>query len=342
MLTTPRSAPFLKKHRGYCMSRAMGEFELSCGLPPGPDFADLAVLAETLGYSRVWIYDSAPLWEDPFVHLALAAERTERIGLATAVLIPTQRSVMAMASALATVSRISCGRLRACFGTGFTARLAIGQRAMTLDALIEYVTALRQLVAGETVRVDGASTRMLHAPGMAEARPVAVPLWLSVFGPRGHELAAAVADGIIGPPHPTLPSAMIVSGTVLEPGEDPGSDRVRGAIGAWRVVDWHNAYADGGAEAVDALAGGRAWREALEDLAPPDERHLLTFEGHVTHLPDRDRQLLPHIDIKSMVGEPERVAQQLHRLRDAGFSEIVYTPSGPDVMRELRSMASVL
>ena len=319
----------------------MSEFELSCGLPPGPDFANLAVLAEKLGYSRVWIYDSAPLWEDPFVHLALAGERTERIGLATAVLIPTQRSVMAMASALATMSRISGGRFRACFGTGFTARLAIGQRAMTLHALVEYVTALRQLLAGETALVDGAPTRMLHAPGLAEARPVAVPLWLSVFGPRGRELAAELADGIIGPPHPTLPTAMIVSGTVLEPGEDPGSDRVRDAIGAWRVVDWHNVYANGGAAAVDDLPGGRAWREALEALAPPDQRHLLTFEGHVTHLPDRDRQLLPNIDIKSMVGEPDRIARQLDRLGDAGFTEIIYTPTGPDVARELRTMASV-
>jgi len=32
------------------------EPELSCGLPPGPDFADLAVLAEELDYARVWIY----------------------------------------------------------------------------------------------------------------------------------------------------------------------------------------------------------------------------------------------------------------------------------------------
>ncbi len=64
--------------------------ELSCGLPPGPDFSDLAVAAETLGYSRVWIFGSAPLWEDPFVHLALAAERTSRIGLGTAVLDPAR------------------------------------------------------------------------------------------------------------------------------------------------------------------------------------------------------------------------------------------------------------
>ena len=37
----------------------MADLELSCGLPPGPGFADLVVLAEELGYARVWIYDSA-------------------------------------------------------------------------------------------------------------------------------------------------------------------------------------------------------------------------------------------------------------------------------------------
>jgi hypothetical protein len=45
------------------------------------------MLAEELGYAWVWAYDSAPLWEDTFVHLALAAEQTDRIALGTAVLI---------------------------------------------------------------------------------------------------------------------------------------------------------------------------------------------------------------------------------------------------------------
>ncbi len=319
----------------------MADVELSCGLPPGPDFADLAVLAEELGYARVWIYDSSPLWEDPFVHLALAAERTEHIGLGTAVLIPTQRSVTTMASAIATIARISGGRFRACFGTGFTARLAVGQPPMTLDALSDYVGALRRLLAGETTMVDGKPARMLHAPGLAADRPLPVPLWLSVFGPRGTALAREIADGIIGPPHATLPTAMIVSGTVLDPGEDAGSDRVTEAIGPWRVVDWHNAYAQGGAPAVDAMPGGQTWREQLEALAPEGERHLLTFEGHVTHLPDRDRQLLPHIDMKTMVGDPARIARHLGRMGDMGFDEIIYTSTGPDVQRELRAFASV-
>jgi 5,10-methylenetetrahydromethanopterin reductase len=318
----------------------MADFELSCGLPPGPYFADLAALAEELGYARVWIFDSAPLWEDPFVHLALAAERTSAIGLGTAVLVPTQRSVMAMASSIATIARISRGRFRACFGTGFTARLALGQRPMTLAALGEYVTALRRLLAGESATVDGKTTRMLHAADLAEPRPIAVPLWLSVFGPRGSALAGEIADGIIGPPHPTLPAAMIVSGTVLETGEPPDSNRVREAIGPWRVVDWHSAYAEGGAAAVDVMPGGRTWREALEAMARDGERHLLSFEGHVTHLTDRDRGLLEHIDVKTMVGDAARIRRQLARLAATGFAEIIYMPSGPDLHRELRAFAA--
>jgi 5,10-methylenetetrahydromethanopterin reductase len=317
----------------------MTAMELSCGLPPGPDFADLAVLAEERGYARVWIYDSAPLWEDPFVHLALAAARTTRIGLATAVLVPSERSVMAMASAVASIARLSGGRFRACFGTGFTARRAMGRGPMALDSMFDYVDTLRRLLAGETVAVDGRPARMLHAPGLTAARPVDVPLWVSVFGPRGMARATDSVDGIIGPLHPSLPTATLVSGTVLEPGEDPGSPRVRDAIGPWRVVGAHTAYAQGGAAAVDSLPGGAAWRAELEALAPEDERHLLTFEGHVTHLRERDRHLLEHIDVRTMVGEPARIAGQMVRLADAGFAEVIYTPTGPDVARELRMFA---
>ena len=145
------------------------------GLPTGPDFADLAVLAEELGYTRVWIFDSAPLWEDPFVHLALAAVRTMRIGLATAVLIPSERSVITMASGIATISRLSNDRFRACLGTGGTAHWTIGQPSISLNALFDYIGALRRLLAGETVDIDGKATRMLHWPGMTASRPECSP-----------------------------------------------------------------------------------------------------------------------------------------------------------------------
>jgi len=327
----------------------MVDIELSCGLPPGPDFADLAVLAEELGYARVWIFDTASLWEDPFVHLALAAARTTRIGLATAVLIPSQRSVMTMASGIATIARLSGDRFRACFGTGGTARWTLGQAPMSLNALFDYVGSLRRVLAGETVVIDGKAVRMLHWPGLTASRPVKVPLWLSVLGPRGNERAHEVADGIIGPPHPTLPSATMMSGTVLDVGESPRSSRVLTAVGPWAVLPWHTAYTYGGAAAVDAMPGGAAWRASLEALVPEDERHLLTFEGHVTHLSERDFPLLEHLDVEGRtstalmmkVGDPAAIRRALVQLADIGYREVMYTPSGPDLARELEAFAGI-
>jgi 5,10-methylenetetrahydromethanopterin reductase len=327
----------------------MVDIEFSCGLPPGPDFADLAVLAEELGYARVWIFDSAPLWEDPFVHLALAASRTTRIGLATAVLIPSQRSVMAMASGIATIARLSGNRFRACFGTGNTARATLGQAPMTLSALFDYVGSLRRVLAGETAVIDGKAVRMLHWPGMAARRPVQVPLWLSVMGPRGNERAHEVADGIIGPPHPKLPSATMLTGTVLDEGENPRSTRVLKAVGPRGVTPWHTAYHYGGAAAVDALPGGTTWRASVEALAPEEERHLLTFKGHVTHLSERDLPLLAHLDVEGRtsnvlmmkVGDSAAMKQAVALLAEAGHQEVMYNPSGPDVARELEAFARI-
>ncbi len=175
-----------------------------------------------------------------------------------------------MASAIATIARLSDGRFRACFGTGASARRTMGQRPLTLRYLKSYVTAVRALLAGETTVVDGQPVRMLHADDLAAPRPLGVEIWLSVFGPRGIELAEQIADGIIvGMPmdHP-LPIAMLMPGTVLQPGEDRGSERVREAAGPWQAVRYHETYAIAGADAVDAMPGGRAWRDGTRGSRP--------------------------------------------------------------------------
>ena len=45
-------------------------------------------LAEELGFASAWCYDSPLLYQDPFVALARAAERTRRIDLGVGVLVP--------------------------------------------------------------------------------------------------------------------------------------------------------------------------------------------------------------------------------------------------------------
>ena len=67
--------------------------KISCGLVPGPEAADLAVAAEGLGYERVFVFDSAPLWEDTFVHLALIALIIGQSGVAFAAFIDIPNAV---------------------------------------------------------------------------------------------------------------------------------------------------------------------------------------------------------------------------------------------------------
>ena len=95
--------------------------QLSVGMPPGPRTLELAQLAEDLGYDRVWLFDSAALYEDVWIWLARLAEHTE-IDLGTAVLVPNLRHVMTTASAIATDGAHGAGRLACGFGTGATAR----------------------------------------------------------------------------------------------------------------------------------------------------------------------------------------------------------------------------
>ena len=75
---------------------------LSCAFATSLDTPEHARIAEALGYQRAWFYDSAPLYPDVWVQLCRAADRTERIGLATGVLVPNLRHPMTNAAAIAT------------------------------------------------------------------------------------------------------------------------------------------------------------------------------------------------------------------------------------------------
>lgn len=76
---------------------------LSCAFATSLAMPEHTRIAESLGYTRAWFYDSAPLYPDVRVQLCRAADRTERIGLATGVLAPNLRHPMTNAAAIATL-----------------------------------------------------------------------------------------------------------------------------------------------------------------------------------------------------------------------------------------------
>src|SRR4029434_4134616 len=99
---------------------------LACLLAPGPQTVEHALLAEALGYDRVWLADSPALWQDIWVRMSLVAEHTHRIQLGTAVLIPSLRHVVTQAAAIATIADIAPDRLTVGLATGLNGRVALG------------------------------------------------------------------------------------------------------------------------------------------------------------------------------------------------------------------------
>jgi 5,10-methylenetetrahydromethanopterin reductase len=171
--------------------------DISCAFATSLETPEHIALAERLGYRRAWCYDSPALYADVWMTLARAAERTSVIGLGPGVLIPHLRHVMTNAAAIATLEALAPGRVAVAIGSGFTGRLAMGQRPHSWKAVREYVLTLRALLRGEQADWEGAAMQMLHPAGFAPPRPIEVPIVLGISGPRGLAVAGEVADGII-------------------------------------------------------------------------------------------------------------------------------------------------
>src|SRR5689334_15163953 len=104
--------------------------DVSVAFPPGRATPDHVALAEKLGFRRAWLYDSPALFHDVWMTLALAAERTTRIGLGPAVLVPSLRHPLTNAAAALTLVDLAPGRVSLAVGAGYTARHLLGQRAL--------------------------------------------------------------------------------------------------------------------------------------------------------------------------------------------------------------------
>ena len=163
------------------------------------------------------------------VKLDMAAVKTSRIELGPGVIIPSLRHPMATASAIVTLVGLAPGRVNIALGTGFSGRLAMGQKPNRWDFVAEYAQQVQGLLAGEIVEVEGRMIKMLHGPGQAPERPIRIPMLFGTAGPKGEALAREHADGIFT----VIPvssgfewQSLLVQGTVLDPGEDPDSPRV--------------------------------------------------------------------------------------------------------------------
>ena len=159
----------------------------------------LARTVEAAGLDELWV------WEDCFKQsgiasagVALASTTRIRVGIG---LLPTPlRNVALTAMEIATLARVFPGRLLPGIGHGVQEWMGqVGARASSpLTLLEEYATALRGLLAGETVTTDGT---YVHLDGVRLDWPPQPPppLFVGGTGPKSIDLAARVGDGYLSP-----------------------------------------------------------------------------------------------------------------------------------------------
>ena len=317
--------------------------DVSCAFATSLDTPEHIRIAESIGYGRAWAYDSPALYPDVWAMLSLAAERTDRIGLGPAVLVPSLRHPMTNAAGIAGLSALAPGRVAVAVGSGFTGRYTLGQRPLRWAHVEAYVRAVRGLLAGDTVEWEGAPIRMMHPPGFGAARPIAVPILIGADGPMGTAVANRVGDGIFAAGLPNGAAtgwhALLQFGTVLSDGEDLRSPRVLEAAGHGLAVAYHATFERGGREAVRGFPGGESWLREIEALPVPT-RHLATHEGHLVHLTDRDRVAVTEaadlLASFTLTGPPAVVRDRVAGLAASGVTEIVYQPAGADIPGELQ------
>jgi probable F420-dependent oxidoreductase len=144
-------------------------------------------------------YDETHPFHDPFVMFAYLAAITERIELATGVLILPQRQTVLVAKQAADLDLLSGGRLRLGVGVGwnYVEYDALGEdfstRGLRADEQIRY---LRELWRGDVLSFDGQFDwidRGVVIPGPGRH----IPIWVGGFSQRAFERGVMLGDGFI-------------------------------------------------------------------------------------------------------------------------------------------------
>jgi 5,10-methylenetetrahydromethanopterin reductase len=168
-----------------------------------------------------------------------------------------------------------------------------------------------------------------------------VPFVIAVGGPKGIAVAQELGDGVFAPaPIPGFGwSTLLVPGTVLDDGEDPGSARSLAAAGHAGALQMHGAFEFG---AIDRLPNGREWLAAYDDV-PAASRHLALHDGHMCGVNDHDR---PFVTGELLAGaglalDAAGWRERLAKAAENGATAVAYQAAGPDIARELEAFMTM-
>ena len=333
---------------------------LGISMPTPADPSRIVREAEERGLHSAWLYDSQMLYADLFVGMALAAQATTKIRIGSGVLVPSNRIAPVTATCLASLNHIAPGRIDFGIGTGFTARRTMGQGALPLKAMAEYIRVIYGLLNKETVEWESEGKRhklryLNPEIGMINLDdPIA--LHISALGPKGRRLTATSNAGwvtIYGGMDQTRrdigemrqswrdagkdPNQGYATcfgfGCVLDPGEPADSPRAKAQAGTLVSTILHNFMEaeERGSIGLGAVEGplGEAvekYRRLYDSYTPRDARYLTLHRGHVLFLREDEEHIVTADLMRTftMTGTEHEVVGWVRDLNKAGFNQVTF------------------
>ncbi|PZH18832.1 hypothetical protein C1I97_03165 [Streptomyces sp. NTH33] len=141
---------------------------------PRQAFAEAAKL-EADGWDGAVMVDSPCMFPEVWACLAVCAQATSRMKLATEVTNPITRHPSVTAAAAASLQMISDGRAVLGVGRGDSALAYVGASSMPISAFEHYLEVLQTCLRGEMVDMEDASAMVVNAKA-------GVTTWPSVRG----------------------------------------------------------------------------------------------------------------------------------------------------------------
>lgn len=310
--------------------------------PPVNEFVDLIVTAEELGFRGVWVADSQSIFRDAFVSLAVCAQRTRQMILATGVTNPVTRHPATLACSMATIDEMSGGRAVLGIGTGFSSVQTLGLKPATLKQMEEVTHVLRALMERKTVVYEGREIKMTWPTR-------SVPIYFAASGPKSLQLAGKVADGVLFQvgSNPAFVRYAIdrVHQGAREAGRDPQEIKLCCRMGCAVSEDGETArseirpYASAAAETVFQSNP----KSALPPELVKDLEELKTQYNYYEHTSQDAKHLTLVTDrvVDSMViaGTPEEAVPRFQAIRDMGVDRFVIPLTVKDPGKFLRLFA---
>ncbi|MEU0850885.1 TIGR03842 family LLM class F420-dependent oxidoreductase [Streptomyces flaveolus] len=204
--------------------------------PPASRVVSLMQRAERNGFTYGWTFDSAVLWQEPFVIYSQILDRTTKLRVGTMVTNPGTRTWEVTASTFATLNDMYGNRTVCGIGRGDSAMRVAGRKPNTLARISEAMKVIRALGRGEEADLGGGT--VVRFPWI---KPDAeLPVWMAAYGPKALKMTGEEADGFIlqlADPYLTEYMVRAVKDAATAAGRDPSEVTICVAAPAYVTAD---------------------------------------------------------------------------------------------------------